>query len=123
MRYWLQSWLSAIGIALLLAVTASGECVSCATGRGIPTKKGDCCTPDGRCKMPNRKAPDTRCVKSHGEQPVIIEKAMQVTGVAAVSDIVEETIEPVTRAIEPSVPFELHYSPPDLSVLHSVFLI
>ena len=115
----LRRFLSALSVLALLTTLAAGECVACGAVAAI-AKSGDCCNPDGSCKTAPAKYP-TRCLKAHHAEQAVVEQAALVVPVAAVDTAVLVVLADCPRENPVSVSGE--YSPPDIFLLNSVFLI
>ena len=108
---------------LLLATSAFGGCLSCEQYFMWPGVKS-CCAPDGHCKTkttPTNRASVRECKRIAFDHQKSADHHVDLRVVAAVAvDIPMSAIELLgrwheTNAIKPS--------PPDLQVLHSIFLI
>jgi hypothetical protein len=120
----LRTFLSTLAAAILVLTLASGECISCRTSVSASYRKGDCCTPDGRCKASNHKSPPNPCLKAHNSQVALLEQGVQVHTVIAASTLeVTEWVDPVLNQIQARAPLTTNYSPPEPYLLNSSFLI
>jgi hypothetical protein len=120
----LGSFLSSLTAAVLLLAAASGECISCPTSVSASSRKGDCCTKDGRCNASNHKSHPDRCVKAHDTAVALVKQCVQVHPEITSSTLeVAERIDPALSQIQASVPLTLDYSPPEPYLLNSAFLI
>jgi hypothetical protein len=107
---------------LLLTTLVWGGCISCEQYFMLPQAKS-CCAPDGHCKTKNpakqNSGPECKLIVFDHEKCVDLH--IDLPAVAVVPfDLPLRTVMPVaawhgTTPVEPS--------PPDLQVLHSVFLI
>jgi hypothetical protein len=120
MKALLRSFLSALIAAVLVTALAGGQCISCQTGASASSGKGDCCTPDGRCKT----STPTRCLKAHNADTALIQQSAQMYPVMTASSIdVIAWIDPVLSQVLAPAPLTCSYSPPEPYLLNSVFLI
>ena len=108
---------------LMLATLVWGGCISCSEYFMWPSAKS-CCSPNGRCKTKTPSSPQEssrECKQIAFDHQKTIDHHVELPMVAAV------TIDLPYRAIaswerwQSAVPVDP--SPPDLEVLHSIFLI
>jgi hypothetical protein len=107
---------------LLLTTFIWGGCISCEQYFTWPNAKG-CCAPDGHCKTktPAEKDSGRECkqIAFDHQKSVDLHIDLPVSAIS-VFDLAPRTLDPFatwhgTDQVEPS--------PPDLQVLHSIFLI
>ena len=95
-----------------------GGCVSCPQFYMFPGSTKDCCEKDGTCKKPAKAKSQTDCQRIALEPAVSPEAVMPVV-------LAERFLEPRVVALslrDLETPLT-DPSPPDLNLLHSVFLI
>ena len=96
----LRSFLSALIAAVLVTALAGGQCISCQTGASASSGKGDCCTPDGRCKS----STPTRCLKAHNADTALIQQSAQMYPVMTSNPDVIAWIDPAFSQIAAPAP-------------------
>ena len=107
---------------LLLTTLVWGGCISCEQYFMFGQSHG-CCNPDGHCKRkaPHKSGSDRDCKQIAFDHQKRIDLHLELSVVAVEGiDVPVRNIEPLPRWRD-AVPFEP--SPPDLQVLHSIFLI
>ena|ERR1035438_995422 len=120
----LRSFLSAFTAVVLLMAAASAECISCPTSVSASSRKGNCCTKDGRCNASNHKSHPDRCLKTHDTEVALVKQCVQVHPEITSSTLeVAERIDPALSQIKTPAPLICNYSPPEPYLLNSVFLI
>jgi hypothetical protein len=120
----MRSFLSALAAAVLLVAVASGECISCPTSVSASSRKGNCCTKDGRCNASDHKPHPDQCLKAHDTEVALVKQCIQVHPEITSSTLeVAQRIAPIFSQIQASVPLGCDYSPPEPYLLNSVFLI
>jgi hypothetical protein len=116
--------LGVLTAAVLVLAVVSGECLSCRATVFASSRRGACCTPDGRCKTSSHNSPSDRCLKAHNSQLALIKQGVQAHPVVTASTLeVAERTDPVLTRIEAPAPLTGKYSPPEPYLLNSVFLI
>ena len=118
----LRTLTSSVLSALVAVTLLWGGCISRPQFFMFPTAAKSCCNKDGKCERPTKSAPVKECKRmpfepqgfssAHGElAAAVIEEAL----VMPVLDGPSTAVYRDTAAVE--------HSPPDLNVLHAVFLI
>ena len=110
-------------LSLLVVTTLIwGGCISCEQYFMWPGARG-CCAPDGHCKTktPTQQNSGRECKQIAFDHQKSIDLHIDLPVVAVVAfDLAPRTVEPLA-AMHSTNPIEA--SPPDLQVLHSIFLI
>jgi hypothetical protein len=121
----MRSFLSALTAAVLLVAVASGECISCPTSVSPSSRKGNCCTKDGRCNAFDHKSHPDQCLKAHDTEVALVKQCIQVHPeiTSSTLDVTERIAPALISQIQASVPLGCDYSPPEPYLLNSVFLI
>jgi len=113
--------------ALTLVLTAAflwGGCISCPQFFMFPKAAKNCCKKSGECERPTKNAPVNECRK----MPLETQGLMSAHAESAVAILKGETVlaAPVVNArydtARDDAP-QVEHSPPDLTIVHSSFLI
>ena len=116
-----RTLLSAVAIGVLILALFSAQGYAC--GIGQPSHSRDCCTSDGNCKADSDNDGSSCCLRARTADFVALEQSSHER--AATADAVRTPV-PILVAIAaaPSPSATLaRYSPPDIYLLNSAFLI
>jgi hypothetical protein len=110
---------------LLLATLMWGGCISCPQFFMTPNAEKSCCDQAGKCKRQSEQSPiEKECQRMPLEPPSIGGMHHTLAVVALPTPVPEFASEPpVTLGVMYSEALPLEYSPPDVQVLNSTFLI
>lgn len=115
-------------LSLLVTVTLFwGGCISCPQFFMFPTAestKKSCCKEAGKCERPENTTPVKECKRMPLELQAFGSAHAELAAAAITTDILP--VASICRAPVPGTQFEtaaVEHSPPDLTVLHSTFLI
>ena len=113
---------SSVLSALVVVTLLWGGCISCPQFFMFPTAAKSCCNKDGKCERPTKTAPVKECKRMpfgpQGSSMAHNELAVAIVEVAPVMAVLVGPSMAVYRD-----PATVEHSPPDLNVLHAIFLI
>jgi hypothetical protein len=111
-----------IALSFLMVITLLwGGCIACEQFFMFPGASSKCCNKSGQCERPNKSQPKAECnrmplaLQSGSHVELALPAVAFVMAAAAPRSVVRLRIAPAEIADE--------HSPPDLHVIHSVFLL
>ena len=117
--------ISSSALSVLVTITLFwGGCISCPQFFMFPTAEKSCCNKAGKCERPEKAAPEKECKR----MPLEVQGFAFAHAHLAAAVITTDTLPlaPILHSPGAGMTFEtaaVEHSPPDLTVLHSTFLI